>query len=92
MFSAKSFPSLVSVLCLFISFTTSLTISREGTRHVSLFDGSNIDGPEKAALHRLSRREMITQQCAAKIKPDLQRCYDMSIKAAAAAKTPDNHL
>ena len=93
MFAQKLFPSIVSVLCLFVAFATSLAISREGVHHVSSFNGYNIDGPEEAAtLQKLSKRETITQECAAKINPDLQRCYDMSIKAAAAAKTPDNIL
>ena len=93
MFAQKSFSSFVSVLCLFVALTTGLTISREGAHHVSFFGGRNVEVPEEAAaLQKLSRREMITQQCAAKINPDLQRCYDMSTKAAAAATTPDNQL
>ena len=86
------FSSLVSVFCLFIAATTSLTTRGESGRYGSLFDRRKIDGYEEAAPHALSKREMINQQCATKINPDLQRCYDMSIKAAAGAKMPNNDL
>ena len=86
------FLSVFSILCLFIASTFGLSVGRDDGQFRSFFDAGNIEENQETTTHFIYKRDVAAQQCATKINPDLQKCHDISTRAAIAAKSPDSVL
>ena len=86
------FLSIFSILCLFITSTLGLSVGRDDGQFRSFSHATDIRGEEEITTHLSYKRAAPAQHCDNKINPDLQKCHDMSKRAAIAAKSPDNAL
>lgn len=86
------FFAVISVPCLLVSSVVGLSVGRDDGQFRTFFDAGDIERDEETAFHLSHKRDVSAQQCATKINPDLQKCYDISTRAAVAAKSPGNAL